>query len=122
MGQLNMGVISAVFSATFLIGWGVYLLGNRRKHVGQYDNYAAGHFLHKDIPYNYNYNFYAGFDHIFEKLYERRPVKRFEESALGFFERLTDFVRRIYTGQLNTYLAYSIAAIVIAAVFMGGIQ
>lgn len=122
MGQLNMGVISAVFSATFLIGWGVYLLGNRRKHVGQYDNYAAGHFLHKDVPYNYNYNFYAGFDHIFEKLYERRPVKRFEEGALGFFERLTDSVRRIYTGQLNTYLAYSIAAIVIAAVFMGGIQ
>lgn len=121
-GQLNMAVISTVFTGTFLVAFGVYLLGNRRKHVVQYDNYAAGHFLNKDIPYNYNYNFYAGFDHIFERLYQRRPVKRFEVGAVGFFERLADFVRRFYTGHLNTYLAYSIAAIVIAAVVMGGLR
>jgi NADH-quinone oxidoreductase subunit M len=122
LGQLNMGVVSLVFTVTFLVAWGVYLLGHRRKHVGQYDNYAAGHFLDRNVPYNFNYNFYSGFDHIFEKLYHRRPVKRFEEGAVGFFERVADFVRRIYTGHLNTYLAYGIAAIVIAAVFMGGIQ
>ena len=122
MGQLNMTVISAVFTATFIVAFGVYLLGNRRKHVVQYDNYAAGHFLDKSIPYNYNYNFYAGFEHIFDRLYERRPVKRFEEGAVGFFERITDFVRRIYTGHLNTYLAYGIAAVVIAAAVMGGLR
>jgi NADH-quinone oxidoreductase subunit M len=122
VGQLNMGVISAVFTVTFLVGWGVYLLGHRRKHVVQYDNYAAGHFLDWSIPYNYNYNFYAGFEHIFDRLYERRPVKRFEERALGLFERLADFIRRIYTGHLNTYLAYAVAAVVVAAVLMGGLQ
>lgn len=122
MGQLNMGVVSTVFTATFLVAWGVYLLGHRRKHVGQYDNYAAGHFLNKDVPYNYNYNFYAGFEHIFDRLYQRRPVKRFETAAIGFFERLTDFVRRMYTGNLNTYLAYSVAAIVVALAVMGGFR
>lgn len=122
MGQLNMGVVTSVFSGTFLLGWLIYAIGGKRKHVGQYDNYAAGHFLDRSVPYNYNYEFYSAFEHLFGGLVKRPPVKRAEAGLISLLERAGDFVRRIYTGHLNTYLAYTVVAVLLAIViFKGGI-
>jgi len=120
MGQLNMAVISAVFTGTFLLGWLIYAIGGKRKHVGQYDNYAAGHFLDASVPYNYNYEFYSGIEHIFGRLYERPPIKRAEAGLVELLKRAGDFTRRIYTGHLNTYLAYTVVAVLLTIVILKG--
>ena len=94
----------------------LFLAGGRRKRVGQNNNYAGGHFLDESAKYNFNFNFYSAFDHIFVKLVERPPIKRAEQGLVALIERGSDYARRIYTGQLNTYLAYGVAAVIFAVV------
>jgi len=118
VGQLNMGVITSVFAATFVLAALIFFAGGRRRHVSQYNNYAAGHFVTKEVKYNFNYNFYSAFDHIFEHRFHNPPVKRGEGALVALLERASEFARRIYTGRLNTYLAYSLAAVVLAVVIL----
>ena len=119
-GQLNMSVVSSIFGATLLVAFIIFLIGGRRRHVGQYNNYAAGHFLDKSVKYNFNYNFYSAFEHIFGKRFLRPPVKRGEGGLVALVERASDFARRLYTGGLNTYLAYSLGAVILMVVILKG--
>ena len=119
-GQLNMNVVSSVFGATMLVAFIIFLIGGRRRIVGQYNNYAAGHFLDKTVKYNFNYNFYSAYEHIFGKRFLNPPVKRGEEGLVALVERASDFARRIYTGGLNTYLAYSLGAVILMVVILKG--
>ena len=120
MGQLNMLVINIVFMGGLFVSWLIYLAGGKRKHIGQYDNYAAGHFLDKSVPYNYNYNFYAGMDHIFEGAIHKPPVKRAEQALAAFVSGMSEYVRRIFTGNITTYAAYVVAAVVVILLVLGG--
>ncbi len=119
-GDLDMLVVSIVFVAGLVVAYMVYLLGHRRKHVIQYDNYAAGHFLNKDIPYNYNAHFYAGMEHIFEP-YRKKIIARSEKSLAALTGTIGDYLRHIYTGNVSTYAYYIVAAFVIGAIVLGGV-
>jgi NADH-quinone oxidoreductase subunit M len=120
-GDLNMMVVTSVFGITFLVGALIFLIGGKRRIVSQYDNYAAGHFLSKDVPYNFNYHFYSAFEHIFNPLYQAEPVKTTERN-LGRLVRITgDYIRRFFTGQINTYAAYYVAAIIVVLVVLKGV-
>jgi len=112
-GDLNMMVIMAVFTSCIAVGAIVFFIGGKRRIVSQYDNYAAGHFLNKDVPYNFNYNFYSAFDHIFEKLYHAAPVQTTARNLGRLVKIVADYVRRFFTGQINTYAAYYVAAVII---------
>ncbi|RKZ46267.1 MAG: NADH dehydrogenase subunit [Candidatus Parabeggiatoa sp. nov. 3] len=59
-GGLNMLLVTGIFFYGVGIGAIIYFLGNRRFITHQWDNYAGGHFLSADIPYNYTHNFYPG--------------------------------------------------------------
>ena len=113
VGNLNMLVVSIVFMASMFIGYIVYLLGSKRKHVNQYDNYAAGNFLNKSVPYNYNYHFYAGFEHIIGPAYEYEPVQKTENGIVRFTNEIADYFRRLYTGNINTYAMYILIGLLI---------
>lgn len=117
-GRLNMLVVNIVFIAAVGIGFLLFLAGGRRKRVVQNNNYAGGHFLDESVKYNFNFNFYSAFDHIFAKLVERPPIKRAERGLIALIERGSDYARRIYTGQLNTYLAYGVAVVILAVVVL----
>jgi NADH-quinone oxidoreductase subunit M len=121
-GQLNMIVINITFISTLIVAFLLFLLGGKRKLVGQYDNYAAGHFLDKSVPYNFNYNFYSGFDHIFEHRFNNPPVKKTELGLAAFVRRMSDFSRRFYTGNVGTYAAYVVVAALAALIVAGGIR
>ena len=116
-GQLNMLVISVLFVGGIFITWIIYLLGSRRKHVGQYNNYAGGHFLHKDIAYNFNYEFYAAMEHVIDP-YRRKVIERVERTILGVTDAVSEYIRRIYTGMINTYSIYIIAAFVVTIIIL----
>jgi len=116
-GQLNMLVISLTFAGGLAVAYIVYLLGHKRKHVIQYNNYAAGHFLDKNVPYNFNYNFYAGFEHIMEP-YRKKIIARTENSLVSLAEATGDYLRRLYTGNVSTYAIYVLSAFVITAILL----
>jgi formate hydrogenlyase subunit 3/multisubunit Na+/H+ antiporter MnhD subunit len=59
-GGLNMLLVVGIFFYGVGIGAIIYFLGNRRFITHQWDNYAGGHFLSADVPYNYTHNFYPG--------------------------------------------------------------
>jgi NADH-quinone oxidoreductase subunit M len=113
-GDLNMMVVMAVFTSCIGIGAVIFLIGGKRRIVSQYDNYAAGHFLNKNVPYNFNYNFYSAFEHIFGKQYHSAMVKNTERNLGRLVRTAADYIRRFFTGQINTYAAYYVAAIIVA--------
>ena len=118
VGNLNMGIVAIVFMSSMFVGFIVYLLGNRRKHVSQYDNYAAGNFLDSSVPYNYNYHFYAGFEHIIKPAYDYEPVQRTEDGIIRFTTEIADYFRRLYTGNINTYGMYILIGLLITILIL----
>jgi NADH-quinone oxidoreductase subunit M len=60
-GGLNMLWVVGILLYGIGIGALIFLfLGNRRYMTHQWDNYAGGHFLGADVPYQYSHNFYPG--------------------------------------------------------------
>jgi len=116
-GQLNMLVVSLTFAGGLVVAYIVYLLGSKRKHVNQYDNYAAGNFLDKNVPYNFNYHFYAAFEHIMEP-YRKKVIDRTEKSFVSLAQATGDYLRRLYTGNVSTYAIYVLSAFVITAILL----
>ncbi len=116
-GQLNMLVVSALFIGGILVTWIIYLLGSRRKHISQYNNYAGGHFLNKDISYNFNYQFYAAIEHVIDP-YRKKIIERTERGIAGVTDALSEYIRRIYTGMINTYTIYIITAFVVTIIIL----
>lgn len=117
-GDLNMMVVMAVFTSCIGIGAVIFFIGSKRRIVSQYDNYAAGHFLNKNVPYNFNYNFYSAFEHIFGERYHSAAVKNTERNLGRLIRTAADYIRRFFTGQINTYAAYYVAAIIVALVIL----
>jgi hypothetical protein len=70
------------------------------------------------VPYNFNYNFYSAFDHIFDKQYQRAPVKKIERNLGRFISTMADYTRRIFTGQINTYAAYGLLAVLVVLIVL----
>ncbi len=116
-GQLNMLVVALVFFAGMAAAYIVYLSGHKRRHVSQYNNYAGGHFLDKSTAYNFNYNFYAGFEHIMEP-YRKKIIERTEKSLSSLAQAAGDYLRRLYTGNISTYAIYVLSAFVITAILL----
>jgi len=116
-GHLNMLVINLVMLGGFLISAGVYFLARKRMIVSQYNNYAAGHFLNKNIPYNYNYHFYASLQRFIDG-----SNKDLINRAVKFTGRvvcsISDTVRKVFSGQINDSVLYITAALLI---ILGGL-
>jgi hypothetical protein len=106
-----------VFVGGLLATWGIFLLGHRRRHVGQYNNYAAGHFLDESVSYNFNYRFYPSFEHIFNPM-RKKVIERTEQGIANFVKNAGEAARRLYSGSVNAYAAYILAALVVAALLL----
>ncbi len=116
-GQLDMLVVSAVFIGGIAVTWIIYLLGNRRKHVGQYNNYAGGNFLNKSVAYNFNYEFYAALEHVIDP-YRKKIIERTERGIASVTDAVSEYIRRIYTGMINTYGIYVVTAFVVTIIIL----
>ncbi len=116
-GELNMMVVSILFMGGMAVAWIIYLLGNRRKHVNQYNNYAGGHFLDKNVAYNFNYEFYAAMEHVIDP-YRKKIIERTERGIAGLVDAVSEYIRRIYTGMINTYSIYIVTAFVITIILL----
>lgn len=103
-GTLNtVNIFFAILFATF----GLYLLfrsGYRREGVSQEDTYAAGSSAPED-KYSYTVEFYAPLFSMIEPIF-REWVSMFFEKIVKFVDVLSDRIRKIYVGDIGTYVLY----------------
>ena len=96
-----------IFFALLLAFIGIYLLsriGIRARRVTQDDTYAAGHYAPRD-KYAYTSDFYAPLFNIIKPIF-REWVSILNGKIVRFGRALSDSVRRIYVGDLGTYVLY----------------
>jgi formate hydrogenlyase subunit 3/multisubunit Na+/H+ antiporter MnhD subunit len=96
-----------IFFAVLLVILGVYILyriGFKSKRVLQEDTYAAGHYIPKD-KYAYTAEFYAPLFDIIKHIF-REWINIFIEKLTVLWNNLSDRIRRIYVGDLGTYVLY----------------
>ena len=117
-GHLNMLIINNIMSIGIIIATIIFFLGGKRILVNQYNNYAAGNFLNKDVPYNYNYNFYPAMKRLIEPL-DKDFIQRAENSTINTINNFSELIRRIFSGQLNHYALYIILTFIF---ILGGLS
>ena len=105
----EMGTLNTVniFFAIILVVFGIYILyriGFRSKRVTQEDTYAAGHPAPRD-KYAYTSEFYAPLFREMKPIF-REWVSIFFEKIVKFGGTLSDTIRKIYVGDLGTYVLY----------------
>lgn len=110
--HLNMIDINNAMLLALVIAFIFFLLGGKRIHVSQYNNYAAGHFLDKNIPFNYNYNFYPSMERVI-KPFNLRLINYLVRDIEDWFKILSGIIRHFYSGHLNWYVLSIFACLVI---------
>ncbi len=118
MGALTTINISAGLAIAFVVAWILFILFPKSRKVSQYDNYAAGQVVTEDLKYNYSYGFYMSFSRVIKPILKwsiERVYNYWVEAAKIFGDY---YMRRIYTGNLETYNAYIVIVITLAAAFV----
>jgi formate hydrogenlyase subunit 3/multisubunit Na+/H+ antiporter MnhD subunit len=103
-GALNtINILSAV-AATGIVVWIAFKAGRKSTRISQEDNYAAGAAIPAE-KYSYTVNFY---DPLYRMIrgYLRDVVDEFYYWIAGRVQALSDMVRRLYTGDVGTYMIY----------------
>jgi len=104
VGELNTINILACVAASLAVVYVVSAASKRARRVDQTDSYGAGSYVPAD-RYQYGAGFYQRAQEVIGPYVRDRVdelYRWFVEKAEGFFEA----VRRIYTGNVNTYAAY----------------
>ncbi len=122
MGALKVINISAVLVVAFVAAWVLFLILSKSRKVSQYDNYAAGQVVTPELKYNYSFGFYMSFGRVIKsilKLGIERIYNYWVDAAKVFGDY---YMRRVYTGNLETYNSYIVIVVTIAAVaiLLGG--
>ncbi|MCI4463918.1 MAG: hypothetical protein JHC30_07120 [Caldisericum sp.] len=119
---VNVSVISITFVAGLVVAGLLFYLLPRARKVHQLDNYYAGEVLTKDDKYNYSFGFYSFFDDIIAP-FNKWSVESVYESFVGFIKTAGDYLRRVYTGNLETYVSFGVILLVIFSLIyiLGGI-
>jgi NADH-quinone oxidoreductase subunit M len=103
-GILNMLNISFLFLLSIAAVFILFKIGKKSRKVSQEDNYAAG----APIPegkYHYTVEFYAPLYKMISK-YLKDIVDIFYYWVAGIVESLCNVVRKIYSGDIRTYVGY----------------
>ena len=111
-GTGNLNTLN-IFFAVLLVILGVYIFyrtGFKSKRVLQEDTYAAGHYIPKD-KYAYTAEFYAPLFYIIKPIF-REWVNIFIEKLTVLGNNLSDRIRRLYVGDLGTYVLYIVLFLV----------
>lgn len=120
--EVNILKISSALVIGFVVSFLIFILLPKAKRVDQLDNYYAGEKLTKETKYNYSFGFYSFFDDVLGS-FSHMSVEKIYSSIEGFFKTVGDYLRKFYTGNLETYLSYGVVAIVIFALIyvLGGV-
>ncbi len=118
MGALVTVNIVSILAIAFVAMWILFLLFPKSRKVSQYDNYASGQIVTEDLKYNYSYGFYMSFGRVIKPIFKWsiEKVYNYWVEAVKVFGDY--YMRRIYTGNLETYNAYIVIIVTLAAAFV----
>ncbi len=122
LGSLQVINIAAVLMIAFIVVWIFFLLFSKSRRISQYDNYAAGQIVTPELKYNYSFGFYMSFGRVIKPVL-RLSVEKIYNYWVDAAKVFGDYyMRRIYTGNLETYNSYILIVVTIAAVaiLLGG--
>jgi len=103
-GTINMVNIFAAIIVGVVLAWLIFRAGARGARVGQADSYAAGGPVPTD-RYQYSVHFYAPLQRMLAP-WLRDPVDAFYGGLGARVVKLSDGLRRIYTGLVADYVMY----------------
>jgi len=109
-GSLNMLWVVTIMIVSIGIGALIFFAGNRSSRVGQFDNYAGGHFLSSDMRYHYSHNFYAGLMRVIGPWY-RGSVQWLEAGLVSISNFSADLAHGVYR---NAYTSLYLLVTVVA--------
>ena len=116
MGSLQTINIAVILMIAFVAVLIFFFLFPKTRNVKQFDNYASGQVVTEDLKYNYSYGFYMSFSRVIKPILNLSIEKVYNywiDAAKIFGDY---YMRRIYTGNLETYNSYIVIIVVIAAV------
>ncbi|MCK5717959.1 MAG: hypothetical protein KAH77_10760 [Thiomargarita sp.] len=116
-GSLNMLWVTGIFFYGVGIGAIIFFLGNRRFITHQWDNYAGGHFLSADVPYNYTHNFYPGLMRVIGPWF-RGTIVNLEQGIRHLAHVLSGAVHSLY--RVSYTPLYLLIVTVLAVAWMMG--
>ena len=119
LGELNTINILAGVALSLAAVYGLFALGKRARRADQFDSYGAGSYVPTD-RYQYSAKFYQR-AYEFIGPYVRDRADDFYAWFVGKAEGLFEEVRKIYTGNVNTYAAYIVIFLTLLILLkMGG--
>ncbi len=116
--RVNVSFISLSFGLIFVFGL-IYLTFRLRKSthkVSTKDISTSGEIPKPEDNLQYALDFYKPFERVLEPLLRHKLDKYYSEFGLGL-EALFNFIRRIYSGNGQTYAMYIVAFLVILIIF-----
>jgi len=103
-GTLNTLNIFFALLVACIVVWLFFKIGKKSRKVSQEDNYAAGAHIPVE-KYHYTVDFYAPLYKMISK-YLKDIVDIFYYWIAGIVESLCNVVRKIYSGDIGTYVGY----------------
>ena len=103
-GTLNTVNLFAAILVAGIVVWLIFKAGPRAVPVAQYDNYAAGAAIPNE-KYQYSVDFYNPLYRMITP-YLRDYVDEFYMKFAVWTQKLSEGIRRVYTGDLGHYVMY----------------
>ena len=119
VGELNTINILAGVVVSLAVVYVLFAMAKKARHADQFDSYGAGSYVPAD-RYQSSVNFYQ---RAYEFLgpYVRDRVEDFYAWFVGKAEGFFEEARKIYTGNVNTYVAYIVILLALLIILsMGG--
>jgi len=120
VGELNTINILSGLVASLAIAYVVFALAAKARRADQFDSYAAGSYVPTD-RYQYSVNFYQRAHELLGPYVRDRADEFyhwFVSKAEGFFEA----ARKLYTGNVNTYVAYIVLFLALLIILKSGVR
>ncbi len=119
-GTLNMVNIFAAISVALIFVWLLFRVGKKKVSIAQDNNYAAGSYIPKG-KYHYTVEFYEPLFRMIRP-YLKDFVDEFYSWLVKAGRNLSDRIRKIYCGDLGSYITYIILFLAILIILKFGLK
>jgi NADH-quinone oxidoreductase subunit M len=111
-GNLDAGLIAAVFGIGVFIAFFIFIALKKSKKVGLMDTYTAGNFVYTENLLHYTVDFYAPFERLYEKY--TTMMKKFYETLANKVKEFGMFVKYFFFANKPEITVFFIMIVIIA--------
>ena len=106
-GAYNAMTVMTALLIAMIISMVIFSIPGKSRRVDQHDNYYAGEVYehHTDMGLHYAANFYRPIERMFAPYLRMRLERAYDAFGTGY-EVISEGMRRVYTGDVQTYVYY----------------